>query len=427
MKQNKLPSGWSWVKLGDIIGENGIFVDGDWVESKDQDPNGEVRLIQLADIGEISFRNKSNRFLSYTKAVELSCSFLSKDDLLIARMPDPLGRACLFPFDKKNKFVTVVDVAIVRVDSEIVNPKFLCYIVNAPQSRSNISALQSGSTRKRISRKNLATINYPLPPLKEQQKIVEKIEELFSELDNGVANLKKAREQIKVYKQSVLKYAFEGNLVQDKMQNGKGKGENGGLPEGWEWRQLEELGTIQRGKSKHRPRNDEILYGGKYPFIQTGDIRNSQSKYLNDYSQTYSERGLEQSKLWPKGTLCITIAANIADTAILGFDSCFPDSVVGFVPNEVTSSHFIYYFFKSQKNNLEKLAPATAQKNINVSILNKINVALPPKYLQTKIVEEIERRFSVADKMEAAIVESLKKAEGMRQSILKQAFEGKLV
>ena len=114
--------------------------------------------------------------------------------------------------------------------------------------------------------------------------------------------------------------------------------------EGWAERRLSEVATdFGRGKSKHRPRNDPKLYGGRYPFVQTGDIRNAAHR-ISSYSQTYGEAGLAQSKLWPAGTLCVTIAANIAETAILGFDACFPDSVIGVVPNAaMTSSEFPWH------------------------------------------------------------------------------------
>jgi len=118
---SELPKGWVWATLPNTIGINGIFVDGDWVESKDQNPNGEVRLIQLADIGDGYFRNRSDRFLTFQKAIELKCTFLMERDLLIARMPDPLGRACLFPLKEYKKYVTVVDFAIVRNDSSGFN------------------------------------------------------------------------------------------------------------------------------------------------------------------------------------------------------------------------------------------------------------------------------------------------------------------
>jgi type I restriction enzyme S subunit len=191
---------------------------------------------------------------------------------------------------------------------------------------------------------------------------------------------------------------------------------------------LKQACEVKRGKSKHRPRNAPELYGGDYPFIQTGDIRNANGGYIKRYSQTYSEIGLAQSKLWPKGTLCITIAANIGETAILDFDACFPDSVVGLLSKkDVLLNKYLNYFFISFKQKLEELAPATAQKNINVDILEKVNIPLAPYEEQQLIVQEIESRLSVADKMEESIAQSLQQAEALRQSILKKAFSGGLV
>ena len=128
--QSKLPSGWSFSIIEDIISDSGLFVDGDWVESKDQDPDGDVRLTQLADIGVNTFKNKSNRFMTIKKTNDLNCTFLQKNDVLVARMPDPLGRACLFPeFDQK--CVTVVDVAIIRIGKNVCNAKWLMYMLNS--------------------------------------------------------------------------------------------------------------------------------------------------------------------------------------------------------------------------------------------------------------------------------------------------------
>ena len=129
---------------------------------------------------------------------------------------------------------------------------------------------------------------------------------------------------------------------------------------------------------KHRPRNDPRLLGGEYPLVQTGDVANA-SLYIMSYNSTYSELGLKQSKMWSKGTLCITIAANIAKTAILEFDACFPDSVVGFIANEKTNNIFIHYWFSFFQAILESQAPESAQKNINLKILSELKVIVPEK------------------------------------------------
>lgn len=151
------------------------------------------------------------------------------------------------------------------------------------------------------------------------------------------------------------------------------------LPDGWEWCRLTDIGELARGKSKHRPRNDPALYtNGEYPLVQTGDVARS-GGCIRTFSAMYNKVGLHQSRLWPKGTLCITIAANIADSGILEFDACFPDSVVGFTPydKEIPVIYF-HYFMITIKSSLEKFAPSTAQKNINLDVLSQVFVPCPP-------------------------------------------------
>src|SRR4051812_424730 len=126
---SQLPKGWTWKTIPDLVGDDGVFIDGDWVESKDQDPKGNVRLIQLADVGDGVYRDKSDRFMTKTKADELGCTFLKDGDVLVARMPDPLGRACIFPGDSKPS-VTVVDIAIVRSRGGEFDHRWLACFVN---------------------------------------------------------------------------------------------------------------------------------------------------------------------------------------------------------------------------------------------------------------------------------------------------------
>ena len=153
--------------------------------------------------------------------------------------------------------------------------------------------------------------------------------------------------------------------------------------------QLGGLGLLERGKSKHRPRNAPELRGGPngpYPLIQTGDIANA-GTYLATYEDTYTELGLLQSRIWPKGTLCITIAANIAKTSILAIDACFPDSVVGFTTNGKVTNLFMHYWFSFFQSILEKQAPQAAQKNINLRILQNLDVIAPPLALQQEFAD----------------------------------------
>ncbi|WP_051640737.1 restriction endonuclease subunit S [Thiomicrorhabdus sp. Milos-T2] len=199
------------------------------------------------------------------------------------------------------------------------------------------------------------------------------------------------------------------------------------IPEEWVWVTLPQIGELNRGKSKHRPRNDPSLYGGKYPFVQTGDIRHA-NRWVKTYTQTYSEKGLSQSRLWPKGTLCITIAANIADTAILDFEACFPDSVVGFLPiNDTINVEFVEFFIRTVKNDLEKFAPATAQKNINLAILETVSIPLVSEAEQKEVVQRVEEKLTAADRLMKEIETKLTQAQQQKQTILASAFKGELL
>jgi type I restriction enzyme S subunit len=155
----------------------------------------------------------------------------------------------------------------------------------------------------------------------------------------------------------------------------------------WEKKKLGEVAEIGRGKSKHRPRDADFLFGGKYPFIQTGDVRKAEL-YLTEYTQTYSEAGLKQSKLWNEDTLCITIAANIAETAILKIKACFPDSVIGLIPKEnATTVLFVKHLFDKFKIQIQSLSQGAAQDNLNQEKLSNIEFVFPTLPEQTKIAE----------------------------------------
>ena len=153
----------------------------------------------------------------------------------------------------------------------------------------------------------------------------------------------------------------------------------------WEKKTLDQLGSISRGKSKHRPRNDPKLFGGQYPFIQTADVKKT-NFYITEYSDTYNEAGLAQSKLWDVGTLCITIAANIADTGILGIPACFPDSVMGFIPYDgISDVRFIKYCFDLLQRDCKQISQGTAQDNLSWQKLSTIEFPAPPIETQHRI------------------------------------------
>lgn len=306
-----------------------------------------------------------------------------------------------FPFKVKSSAMKILKPATDEVDL-----RFVYYYMQTIK--------MSSTTHKRYWISIYAKENILLPPLPIQQRIVEKIETLFTQIDAAIHTLNILEQQNNLYRQTVLQQAFEGKLVD--------VGE-------MKWVKLADVCNIKRGKSKHRPRNEPTLFGGKYPFIQTGDIRNANGGYISTCSQTYSDKGLEQSKLWEKGTLCITIAANIGETAILKIDACFPDSVVGITVKDVNDAaiKYVNYYLIQYKPKLEKEAPATAQKNINVDILEKIPIPMTSIINQQRIVDTIEKHLSVADSMQQTIAQSILQAKALKQSILQKAFSGALI
>lgn len=225
-------------------------------------------------------------------------------------------------------------------------------------------------------------------------------------------------------KASVLQAAIEGSLTECWRE------QNGVKREDWSRKKFSDLGSLERGRSKHRPRNAPELFGGPYPFIQTGDVANA-DMYVTQHVQTLSETGLEQSKLFKKGTLCITIAANIGKVAILTYDCCFPDSVVGFTPNDLILPEIMYFFMSSLQKRLEAIAPSTAQKNINLKLLNSLEFEVPSKAEQIEIVRAVSNILPLIRDYEKAH-SALKNAEQalpdqLRASLLQEAIQGKLV
>ena len=259
------------------------------------------------------------------------------------------------------------------IDMNLVVPKYLEYALRAPRSIEYYKLNLRGTTARRrsISDFELCSMKIICPSLDEQQRIVAIIEKV---------------QKVIIHKQKEV--TVLDNLIQARFVEmfGDPVSNSYGLPEAT----LPELGEFGRGVSKHRPRNDPRLLDGEYPLVQTGDVANA-SLYIMSYNSTYSELGLKQSKMWSKGTLCITIAANIAKTAILEFDACFPDSVVGFIANEKTNNIFIHYWFSFFQAILESQAPESAQKNINLKILSELKVIVPEKEKQNEFVDFVHQ------------------------------------
>lgn len=301
----------------------------------------------------------------------------------------------------------ITDVGIVSpaytiwdIDQAKILPEFLEYALRCDRSINYYKAKLRGSTARRRSLPTPTLLEHtiPLPAIDAQRYILEIIHKSRNVLETR---------KIQLQKLDMLVRARFVEMFGDPVSNSYG------LPEAT----LPELGKFGRGVSKHRPRNDPRLLDGEYPLVQTGDVANA-SLYITSYNSTYSELGLKQSKMWSKGTLCITIAANIAKTAILEFDACFPDSVVGFIANEKTNNIFIHYWFSFFQAILESQAPESAQKNINLKILSELKVIVPEKEKQNEFVDFVHQ----VDKSKDSVQKALDEAQLLFDSLMQQYF-----
>lgn len=209
----QLPQGWKLLTVSELAGLGGVVADGDWIESKDQDPNGDVRLIQLADIGVAEFLDRSHRFLTSLTAGRLQCTMLQPGDLLIARMPDPLGRACLFP-GVGQPSVTAVDVFIWRSGKNAADARWLMHAINSPEVREHLQNIAGGTTRQRVSGGNLKRLALPTPPKAMQHHIVTTLDSLLSRSKNAWNELNHIPKLVERYRQAYLHQIFDrlGNI-----------------------------------------------------------------------------------------------------------------------------------------------------------------------------------------------------------------------
>ena len=277
-----------------------------------------------------------------------------------------------------------------------VHLKYLFYLLDYYKER--LDAQGTGSTFKAIGKDILNEFVIPIWETEIQQDIVAKLNAIHNLIDN--------RKQVLSTLDTLIKSRFI-EMFGDPVTNDMN----------WETDILKNLGELNRGVSKHRPRNAPELLGGPYPLVQTGDVSNADT-YINDYSSTYSEIGLKQSRMWSKGTLCITIAANIAQTGILTFDACFPDSVVGFISDSRTNQMYMHYWFSFFQKILEEQAPQSAQKNINLQILSNLSVMVPPLELQEQFAKFVE----LTDKSKLAVQQSIDTLQTLKAKLMQDYF-----
>jgi type I restriction enzyme S subunit len=476
-----LPEGWATGTLEDLIGHGGILIDGDWIESKDQDPNGDIRLIQLADIGDGIYKNKSSRFLTLEKAKDLDCTFLKPGDVLIARMPEPLGRTCIFPGDPKPA-VTAVDICIIRTGDDGADHRWIMHTVNSPEIRRRIESLQKGTTRKRISRRNLASLTLPIPPVNEQRRIAVKVEELLARVNATKERLARVSMFLRRFRQAVLAAACSGRLTADwrdihvhketaemfvarileqrkaqwKVEEAAESGSNDSqtrrsrrsrykepleptyhleleLPDTWCFATVDQLTSLVTKGSSPGWQGFEYIESG-VPFVRSQNVRwgtldLSDLAYLPfEFNETHAN-----SIIHIGDVLLNLVGASVGRAAIAAkeIENANCNQAVGIirlVQDGVINRYLMLYFLSPQtQHHIHATKADFARANFNLDDIKPMIVPIPPLIEQQEIVRHVESMFKLADAIEKRVATATVRAEKLTQAILAKVFRGELV
>ncbi len=429
-EEKTLPKGWKWVTLEDIsTGKDGI-VDGpfgsnlktsDYIDDK---INGVPVLTTKNLQGDYS--ENSVRYISKEKFETLKRSQVNPGDILVAKIGS-IGKTGIYPKDARTAIIPANLLKFTLCDNIKFN--YVYNYLNYEGFQKTLKSIATATAQPAFNVTKFRKLKIPLPPIFSQQAIVSKIEELFSELDNGIAQLKTAQQQLKTYRQAVLKYAFEGRLTNKNVKDGE-------LPEGWKWVKITEI--VKQGKHslKAGPFGSSLK---KEFYVQKGYKIYGQEQVISgnphygDYfisKEKYNE--LISNKIEPKDIL-ISLVGTVGKVLILP-DNCAkgiinPRLIKVSLDNEKYLPKFFKYYFESSavKAYYGGKAQGTTMDVLNLGIIKTIPFPLCNVSEQEQIVQEIERRLSVADKLQETIDTALAQSESLRQSILKQAFEGKLV
>lgn len=430
--------------------KDGLFVDGDWVESKDQDPDGDVRLIQLSDIGDGSFLDKSARFLTSKRAKELGCTFLEPGDVLVARMPEPLGRACMFP-GVDQPAVTAVDVCIMRPNSEVARPQWLVRAINAPGFRAAMNQFIRGTTRQRISRRNLGRMQLDLPDPEEQDAIVENLQRIEKESagirDGAHAGLL----LLERLERSVLAAACSGRLTTDWRENhqldpakvpserleslpkkrlqavrGFSSESLQTLPSTWIWVPLAAVGDSVLGKMLDRQKNK----GSLQPYLRNINVRWRRFD-LSDVHEMRFEPGEDERFGLRSGDVLVCEGGHPGRAAVWLEEKSnmrFQKAVHRVRCEEELSPEWLVNVLQAHATSgvLKGYYTGTGIAHLTGVSLARVAIPLPPIDEQLEINRRVRLAFETADQVDRHLRAALDRFQDLMKSIMSKAFEGEL-
>lgn len=422
----EIPEGWEVHRMKSCISQRDGGAWGDEATGE----TGDCICLRIADFDYEHFRftDSNNLTIRHYASPIIKKLLLQKNDILIEKSgggeKTPVGRTVLFDKEYPALFANFMD----RLRcSDFIHPQYLQYVfVTFYKNRYTQNYIKQTTGIQNLDLSSMLADEFvPVPNLNEQKLIVCYLESKCSKIDNLLSKTRSSIEEYKKLKQAVITQAVTKGVRGEREMKDSGAEWIGEIPKEWVCEKIKYATSISRGLFNHRPRNDERYYNGKYPFIQTGDVANA-TKYIVSYSQTLNELGKSVSKEFPKGTLTMTIAANVGDVAILNFDAYFPDSVVGFIPNKNIRTLYLFYVFSAMKDEFTRTAIKSTQFNLNI---DRVKETFIPVTLnvneQCEIENYLESKCAEIDGLIAKKEQLVKELESYKKSLIYEVVTGK--
>lgn len=401
-----LPTDWAFDRLKDVVTLR---------NEKTDEASVEEDYLELEDLESATGRILNRR---NTLEVESAVTIFKKGDVLFGKLRPYLEKYCEAEFDGK------CTGEILAFKPERMASRFLFYCVSSRWFVERCNALAYGAKMPRVSwEKQLSQFYIPLPPLPEQQRVAAYLDASCTAIDVAVAAKRRQIETLDTLLTSTVQRVTTQGLNPNVQTKPSGLDWLPRVPAHWQVQQIKRRCQLMRGKFSHRPRNDPAYYDGEYPFVQTGDITSAE-KYIRSYSQTLNELGFGVSKMFPKGTLVMSIAANVGDVAILDFEACFPDSMVGLVPNHHTYLDFLYFLMRAMKGILLRSAVLTTQLNLNYVRIGTNFAPFPPKGEQEKIAEFLDAKTAETRITQSLLSKQIEALTAYRKSLIHECVTG---